>query len=59
MAGSKARLGIIAAGTANDLAKSLDIPADPLEACALIAKGHFRKLDLGQARVGKGKTAFL
>ena len=55
MAGSKARLGIIATGTANDLAKSLGIPADPLEACALIAEGHFRKLDLGQVRVGKGK----
>jgi len=55
IAGSKARLGIIAAGTANDLAKSLGIPEDPLEACALIAEGHFRKLDLGQVRVGKGK----
>jgi len=55
MAGSKARLGIIAAGTANDLAKSLGIPADPLEACALIAEGHFRKLDLGEVRVGNGK----
>lgn len=55
MAGSKARLGIIAAGTANDLAKSLGIPEDPLEACALIAEGHFRKLDLGHVRVGNGK----
>ena len=55
IAGSKARLGIIPAGTANDLAKSLGIPEDPLEACALIADGHFRKLDLGQVRVGNGK----
>jgi diacylglycerol kinase (ATP) len=55
MAGSKARLGIIAAGTANDLAKSLGIPEDPLQACALIADGHFRKLDLGQVRVKRGK----
>jgi diacylglycerol kinase (ATP) len=55
IAGSKARLGIIPAGTANDLAKSLGIPEDPLEACALIADGHFRKLDLGQVRVGQGK----
>ena len=55
IAGSKARLGIIAAGTANDLAKSLGIPEDPLEACALIADGHFRKLDLGQVRVGQKK----
>jgi diacylglycerol kinase (ATP) len=55
MAGSKARLGIIPVGTANDLAKSLGIPEDPLQACALIANGHFRKLDLGQVKVGKGK----
>jgi YegS/Rv2252/BmrU family lipid kinase len=55
MAGSKALLGIIPAGTANDLARSLGIPEDPLEACALIADGHFRKLDLGQVRVGNGK----
>src|SRR5512143_4165765 len=55
IAGSKARLGIIPAGTANDLAKSLGIPEDPLQACALIADGHFRKLDLDQVRVGQGK----
>ncbi len=55
IAGSKARLGIIPAGTANDLAKSLGIPEDPLQACALIAEGHFRKLDLGQVKVGQGK----
>ncbi len=55
IAGSKARLGIIAAGTANDLAKCLGIPEDPFEACALIAGGHFRKLDLGQVRVGQRK----
>ena len=55
IAGSKARLGMIPVGTANNLAKSLGIPEDPLQACALIADGHFRKLDLGQVKVGKGK----
>ena len=55
IAGSKARLGIIPAGTANDLAKSLGIPEDPAQACALIASGQFRKLDLGQVKVRKGK----
>ena len=55
MTGSKTRLGIIAAGTANNLAKSLGIPADPRDACALIASGHVRKLDMGQVRVKKGK----
>jgi diacylglycerol kinase (ATP) len=55
MAGSKTRLGIIPAGTANNLAKSLGIPADPQEACALIASGPVRKLDMGQVQVKKGK----
>lgn len=53
--GSKTQLGIIPAGTANNLAKSLGIPADPQEACALIATGHVRKLDMGQIQVKKGK----
>lgn len=55
IAGSKVHLGIIPAGTANNLAKSLGIPEDPKEACALIASGHFRKLDLGYVWVRKGK----
>ncbi len=55
MAGSKARLGMIPAGTANNLAKSLGIPEDPEQACALIASGHTRKLDMGQVKVRKGK----
>jgi diacylglycerol kinase (ATP) len=48
LAGSKVRLGIIAGGTENDIARSLGIPEDLKEACALIASGHTRKLDLGQ-----------
>jgi diacylglycerol kinase (ATP) len=48
LAGSKVRLGIIAGGTENDIARSLGIPDDLKEACALIASGHTRKLDLGQ-----------
>jgi diacylglycerol kinase (ATP) len=55
MAGSKVHLGIIPVGTANNLAKSLGIPEDPKQACALIASGHFRKLDLGQVKARKGK----
>ena len=47
VSGSKTRLGIIAAGTANNLAKSLGIPEDHKEACALIAAGKARKLDMG------------
>jgi len=47
IAGSKTRLGIIPAGTENDIARSLGIPEDLKEACALIASGHTRKVDLG------------
>ena len=39
----------------NNLAKGLGISEDLKEACALIAKGKFRKLDLGYVKVGKKK----
>ena len=55
IAGSKVRLGMIPVGTANNLAKSLGIPEDPEEACAIIADGNVRKLDMGRVRVGKKK----
>jgi diacylglycerol kinase (ATP) len=48
IAGSKMKLGIIASGTKNDIARSLGIPEDLKEACMLIASGQTRKLDLGQ-----------
>src|SRR5512143_3279712 len=50
MVGSKTHLGLIAAGTENDFALSLGIPQDINEACALIANGKARKLDLGRLR---------
>jgi diacylglycerol kinase (ATP) len=40
-------LGIIPLGTANNLARTLGIPSDPEGACALIAAGHRRRIDLG------------
>jgi diacylglycerol kinase (ATP) len=55
---SKMRLGIIAAGTENDIAKSLGIPEDLKEACALIASGHMRKLDLGVISTKKQKNFY-
>ena len=58
IAGSKVKLGIIAAGTQNDIAGSLGIPADLKEACALIATGHTRKLDLGQITTRKTKKFY-
>jgi diacylglycerol kinase (ATP) len=58
IAGSKVRLGIIAAGTENDIAKCLGIPDDLKEACALIASGHTRNLDLGQISTTKRKKFY-
>ncbi len=58
IAGSKVKLGIIAAGTENDIARSLGIPEDLKEACALIASGHTRKLDLGQVSTKKKKKFY-
>ena len=55
MAGSKTRLGIIAAGTENDIAASLAIPDDMEQACALIATGQARELDLAQISTKKKK----
>lgn len=42
-------LGILPLGTANDLARTLGIPSDPLEAARIIAAGQTRAIDLGQA----------
>ncbi|HLO32212.1 MAG TPA: diacylglycerol kinase family protein [Anaerolineales bacterium] len=58
IAGSKVTLGIIPAGTENDIARSLGIPEDLKEACALIASGHTRKLDLGQVSTRKKKKFY-
>ncbi|HLO14354.1 MAG TPA: YegS/Rv2252/BmrU family lipid kinase [Anaerolineales bacterium] len=58
IAGSKVHLGIIAAGTENDIATSLGIPTDIKEACALIASDHTRDLDLAQIST-KEKKKFI
>ena len=55
LVGSDVHLGIIAAGTENDIAVSLGIPSDIKEACALIASDHTRKLDLAQISTKKKK----
>src|SRR5512135_124110 len=48
--GSKVRLGIVPAGTENNIAMSLGISKDLEEACALIASDHTLKLDVGQVK---------
>lgn len=40
-------LGILPMGTANDLARGLGIPTNPVEACRIIADGQTRHIDLG------------
>jgi YegS/Rv2252/BmrU family lipid kinase len=40
-------LGILPVGTANNLARSVGIPSALPEACAIIARGHLRSIDLG------------
>lgn len=46
--GSESVLGILPAGTMNNLARSLDIPVNLQEACALFASGDVRAIDVGQ-----------
>jgi YegS/Rv2252/BmrU family lipid kinase len=58
MVGSKVHLGIIPAGIENNIAKSLGIPENLEEACALIASGNTRKLDVSQVKTRKGKKFF-
>jgi YegS/Rv2252/BmrU family lipid kinase len=57
-----ALLGVLPGGRGNDLARVLGIPGDPVEACAVLAAGFSRRLDLGevggQAFVGIASVGF-
>jgi YegS/Rv2252/BmrU family lipid kinase len=50
-----ALLGVLPGGRGNDLARVLGIPADPVEACAIVAAGFSRKLDLGEVDPHAGR----
>lgn len=49
LAGGEATMGVLPGGRGNDLARVLGIPRDPRAACAVLASGRERRLDLGIA----------
>lgn len=55
LAGGNVPLGVIPAGTYNNFALSLNLPKEPLEACAAIRAGRVKKMDVGFAN---GRTFF-
>lgn len=49
LAGTRVVLGVLPLGTANDLARTLEIPSTLPEACAVLADGKVVDIDLGRA----------
>ncbi len=56
VAGAGTLLGLIPAGTGNDLAASCGIPTDPMLAADAVAHGEPRTVDLGRADVAGRRT---
>lgn len=52
-------LGIVPLGTANDLARSLEIPTGLEDAVQVIAAGRTAAIDVGQIETAQGKRRFL
>ena len=49
VAGTNVMLGVLPLGTANDFARTLEIPNNLAEACATVAEGKVVDIDLGRA----------
>ena len=49
IAGTEIVLGVIPMGTANDFARTLGIPSQPVDAARIIAEGNIKQVDLGRA----------
>jgi undecaprenyl-diphosphatase len=56
LADSQATLAIVPLGTSNDVARSLGIPPDPVEAARVIAGGRVCTVDAARARFADGTT---
>jgi len=48
LAGTDGVLGVLPGGRGNDFARVLGIPADPVEACAVLVGGAERRVDVGE-----------
>jgi YegS/Rv2252/BmrU family lipid kinase len=48
LAGTEGVLGVLPGGRGNDFARVLGIPNDPVEACATLANGVERRIDVGE-----------
>ena|SRR5579859_3272226 len=59
LAGTRGTLGIVPAGTRNNVAFSLGIPDDPAAAVGLLRGGRRLKIDVGLATAGQGQRVFL
>lgn len=55
----RAELGLVPAGTGNDLARTLGIPGDPEAAVEVLLSGRVRHLDVGRIQVGEERHWFL
>ena len=52
-------LGVLPGGRGNDLCRAVGLPQDPVAACAVLASGTVRRLDLGMVTSATGTACFL